>query len=1048
MKKLFFTFLLLFNILNIQSQLHAQSISTDFDDLMTKLESLGSQSGSLRNYFTDSELSLLQDYKSIQNIMQIQLGTNPFENNELEYITKAYGYEAFMPGNVSFDITVPSLLNVFGPGDPNEYAGAINPNDPTEAYTLRMDGGFYSLDITTGESTYLTSFVTDFITEIAFNPVDNTLYAVSGNSLFVIDPLELTISFIGYMNLTGETLGFTIDGNGNAYLYDYTDVLYGINLSTGESSYIGYVGFNAEFNQGMSWDPESDTIYMTAFNFDTLYSELRSVNVETGMTTLLGTIGTSVVEMYWVSFVTEEAPVSGGNCDLDGDTTNGPIWDRPLSDGSGMDANGIGVTYSVYGPFTVDTAGSYTFNSTQTGWDGMIFIYQNNFDSANPLVNFVAGNDDFEESGTSQILTDLEVGVSYYLVTTGYEPTDFGAFTTTISGPGTANCEIEIEETCDWTVIVSGQTYGHFISWNLKHGDLVLLSGGQYITDGFYDLKQITFAGPVEFHIVSGEDTFGGSLTYTVANGTEIIAMGQIIPGQEATHSNLECGNSINGCLEAPLGQFPATTFNPECSGEPELISSTAKTGEYSVVNLSTEKEYVFSSSVETDFITISNEGGTEILASGIGSVNFVSAVDQTIRYYMHLDEQCTYSESTNRSKYLMCSAILGPPQNDICANAIAVNCGESVSGNTYFATDTGGNLANDVYYKFTGSGEPQHITLSLCNSLYDTTIRVFTDCSLSNEIIFNDDFCQTQSELTFYSDGTSTYYIMVEGYNTSMGAFNLDISCEADNYDACEPTHEGNIRTGLSFDSSGGNRAANDFNVLANSQYELEKINLEVISSVDEPTTFDIRFYEGESGVETQIGETIEGLTPTNIVEIGTHGYFNYPVYSVEITLPNSIIFPASSTSDKKYWVAINAEPSVGGGEISWASYIYYSPRTLPAWESTDGGNSWNEYDYGYGLSLEGIMSLDGECATLGMDDVSNIDFAYYPNPTNHIVNFTTQKEITSIQIFNLAGQLMINAQKANEKHINISSLPKGTYLFKVQLDNQQIETFKIIKK
>ena len=116
----------------------------------------------------------------------------------------------------------------------------------------------------------------------------------------------------------------------------------------------------------------------------------------------------------------------------------------------------------------------------------------------------------------------------------------------------------------------------------------------------------------------------------------------------------------------------------------------------------------------------------------------------------------------------------------DDCAGAIALACGDSVVGETLTATNSGGNAAPDVFYKFTGTGTTQLVTISLCGggTDYDSYLRVFDDCDLLNELAFNDDSCGLQSELTFTSDGTSTYYIMVEGFGSGSGNFSLDVSC------------------------------------------------------------------------------------------------------------------------------------------------------------------------------------------------------------------------------------------------------------------------------
>lgn len=1028
-------------------------------ELVTKYESLKESSRTLLNVFTIEELNLLRTYYGNINSMNVTLGGFEYEvdDTNIDPITRAIGSEGMYGNLYKFDINIPAVLNLIGPSHPEEFCGALKLNNRDEAYTLRYNGDFHSLDIHSGEYTYLgTLDLAEWLVDMAFNPVDGKLYGISNSTLYEIDPINLTVETIGGLNTYGiDAVSIAINGEGNAYTYDlYDDKLYSIDLSTGNSTPLGYIGFNASYVQAMAWDPQSDKIYMAAFNGDFIVSELRSVNLETGMTTNLGQIGTSVLEFYWLDFYTEEHP-NVGTCDLDGETNYGATYHRTTEDGLSLDENGENVFHSLYGYFHVNQTGTYTITSTQDGWDGMIFLYKNNFDRLNPMVNFVAGNDNFGTVGTSQLTVELEAGTLYYLVTTGLNSEEFGTYETTINGNGNIYCNNGIEELgCDWTVTVSGHTYGHFISWKLTSGEDLLLSGGQYITNGFTDTKHTTTSGPLTFSIESGENVLGGSAEYVISNGDQIVASGQIVPGNQKVFTNLNCTVLVEGCFEAPLGQFPSEVFTPSCTEGPETISDSAKTGEYTLVNLTEETQYIFSSSVETDFITIANENGTLAYVEGTGVVSFTPLTSGVYRFYLHLNDECEYSSTELRSKFIECVTTLGPPSNDDCENAIPVSCGDVKTGNIYFATDSGGTTASrDVFYKYTGNGQPEIVTLSLCNSAFDSVLSVYTDCTLSNRIMYNDNYCGQASQLSFYSDGTTTYYILIEGSSDVwLGSYELEVTCEADedDYDPCALEQSGNLATGLSITNNqyGQFRAANDFNVLANTQFELEKIKLQVYSTDGEPTKFDVSFHVGENGVGAQFGETILALSPSSVLEVGVHSYANYPVYDVELTLPNTVIFPATATGDKKYWIGLKAEPSVNSGIISWGSLVKYSPHTMAAWKSEDGGNSWYEYEYGPDLRLDGIMSLEGECATLGMDDAENTDFTYYPNPTNHIVNFTTQKEITSIQIFNLAGQLMINAQKANEKHINISSLPKGTYLFKVQLDNQQIETFKIIKK
>jgi|GEM_PF-1038367 len=237
------------------------------------------------------------------------------------------------------------------------------------------------------------------------------------------------------------------------------------------------------------------------------------------------------------------------------------------------------------------------------------------------------------------------------------------------------------------------------------------------------------------------------------------------------------------GCLEAEYGQWPSTAFTPGCTGTAENVTGVGYAGEFSQVNVVAGTEYTFSSSVATDYITISDEAGTTVYASGTTPVVWTATADEIVRFYTHLDDECTSDNTTFRARRVLCGEAPTPPTNDDCANAIALACGDSDTGNTTLATDSGGYPAGDVFYSFTGTGSEQTVTVSLCGSSYDTVLRIFTDCTLSTEVAMNDDnfdACTTsQSQLEFTSDGTSTYYIMIEGYGSATGAYTINLTCE-----------------------------------------------------------------------------------------------------------------------------------------------------------------------------------------------------------------------------------------------------------------------------
>src|SRR5690606_29355555 len=135
----------------------------------------------------------------------------------------------------------------------------------------------------------------------------------------------------------------------------------------------------------------------------------------------------------------------------------------------------------------------------------------------------------------------------------------------------------------------------------------------------------------------------------------------------------------------------------------------------------------------------------------------------------------------------------------------IAIDCGDSVLGTTIAATqdeatapstatqETETSADNDspwVWYSFTGTVVGDEITLSTCgtaNTDFDTEIFVYTGTS-GNLTLIDDGYDECggsaenyAAETTFTSDGTTTYYIAVGGYDVDdIGNFQLTVSCES----------------------------------------------------------------------------------------------------------------------------------------------------------------------------------------------------------------------------------------------------------------------------
>lgn len=135
------------------------------------------------------------------------------------------------------------------------------------------------------------------------------------------------------------------------------------------------------------------------------------------------------------------APSLAGSLTYTGTTQGGQTWNRTLSGNPPNVLSGVGTAtpYSVF-EFNVDATGTYDFLSIATNpanWDNYLHLYRNSFNPSAQFTNVMNANDDFGAIGRSGFNgVSLTSGINYFLVTSGFGNTDFGAFSNTISGVG------------------------------------------------------------------------------------------------------------------------------------------------------------------------------------------------------------------------------------------------------------------------------------------------------------------------------------------------------------------------------------------------------------------------------------------------------------------------------------------------------------------------------------------------------------------------------------------------------------------------------------
>ncbi|CCG52222.1 Protein of unknown function precursor; putative adhesin [Flavobacterium indicum GPTSA100-9 = DSM 17447] len=177
--------------------------------------------------------------------------------------------------------------------------------------------------------------------------------------------------------------------------------------------------------------------------------------------------------------------------------------------------------------------------------------------------------------------------------------------------------------------------------------------------------------------------------------------------------------SSVAQCVSAANGVFPSNTYTPSCSGNYETITSQSWASEYSNLNVIANKQYSFSSSVTTDFITITNATGSVIYASGTQPVVWDSgSTTGVIRYYLHSNANCG-NEQVNRSRYIRCADASNcvPPSNLTVSNITSNSCKI-----TWTAASPVPSSNYDIYIVTTNSAPNANTTPTLFSTTNLTT--------------------------------------------------------------------------------------------------------------------------------------------------------------------------------------------------------------------------------------------------------------------------------------------------------------------------------------
>ena len=354
---------------------------------------------------------------------------------------------------------------------------------------------------------------------------------------------------------------------------------------------------------------------------------------------------------------------------------------------------------------------------------------------------------------------------------------------------------------CTHTIKLT-DTFGD--GWNGGAAVSVSVNGTVVLTN----ITLSTGYGPVNYNFTatSGQTirvyrtiagTYPSEMRVQVVNnvGTVLLATVQPVAGTSTTLGSTcvaSCGVVTAGCTNvSSYGSVVAPTTSSTVT-----ISTCNYQSEYSTITgITSGKTYQLGYAVggiQNGYITVHT--GTyngPIVTYGNAPLNWSSTYVGTVYVHYNTNSSCGTASSCGTSTItcVTCSAPT-PPPNDVVCSATSLSCGQTLSGTTVNATNSGTGENGvcsvtqtnpGVWYVIPGNG--QIMTASLCGTAWDSKISVFSgpNCSSLTCVGGNDDYgpaCSSSSaSFTWTSVVGTNYYMLIHGYSLE-SAFTINISC------------------------------------------------------------------------------------------------------------------------------------------------------------------------------------------------------------------------------------------------------------------------------
>ena len=200
------------------------------------------------------------------------------------------------------------------------------------------------------------------------------------------------------------------------------------------------------------------------------------------------------------------------------------------------------------------------------------------------------------------------------------------------------------------------------------------------------------------------------------------------------------------------------------------------------------------------------------------------------------------------------------------------------------------------------------------------------------------------------------------------------------------------------------------------------------------------------------QVDDVTYSTTNWTSIDASTSFNINCPVLVSELTVTSQSAVYSIDTDGGQLQMVVNVLPlDATDDTYTWSVTNGTGAATIDVsgmLTATNNGTVTVKASANDGSGIEGFVDVTISNQTMASLNSNQLELSVsiYPNPTPGIVNFKTNEQIESIEIYNLIGEKICTYYNTSE--INIVALNNGVYMAKVIVESKKSFTKKLIRK